>query len=113
METKTRTCPRAAEQCRAGGECGRGIRSSAKGVQGYPYVGYVWAYDVNDLLSVKADRKLPWQVTPYAVWSLPELGNYALGGATMDPETGQVFISQLGGDGGDLPLIQVFRVQVP
>jgi hypothetical protein len=46
----------------------------SKGVHGYPYSAYVWADDANDLASVHAGQKQPWDVTPYAVWTLQQGG---------------------------------------
>lgn len=51
---------------------------AAPGVQGthaYPYVYYVWAYDVDDLAQAKAGTINGWDVMPYAMWELPSLGN--------------------------------------
>jgi hypothetical protein len=88
---------------------------SAKGVHGYPYVYYVWAYDAHDLAAVHAGTKQPWEVKPYAVWSLnlpyaPNGQGHHMGGAAYDPATGRIFISQQFAD-GDLPVIHVFKVQ--
>jgi len=44
--------------------------SSDKGTHSYPYVETLYAYDVNDLLSVKTGALQPWQVAPYAEWPL-------------------------------------------
>jgi len=75
----------------------------------------VWAYDAHDLAAVRAGTKNPWDVKPYAVWSLdlptpPNHNGHHLGGATYDPATGRLFISQQFGD-GDYPVIHVFKVQ--
>ena len=84
---------------------------SSKGVHGYPYQSYVWAYDVNDLVGVRAGRMSPWDVTPYAVWELPDLGGSGIGGAAYDPATGRIFVSQLLGD-STLPLIHVYTLSL-
>jgi hypothetical protein len=80
-----------------------------KGTHAYPYRYYVWAYDANDLAAVKAGKKKPWDVKPYAVWpfSLPYGGTGLLKGAAYDPATGRVFVSQAYGD-GELPVIHVY-----
>jgi hypothetical protein len=42
--------------------------TDASGVSTYKR--WVWAYDVNELLAVKAGRKKPWEVVPYGYWEL-------------------------------------------
>jgi hypothetical protein len=88
---------------------------SAKGTHGYPYVLEVWAYDATDLLAVKNGQKQPWDVKPYATWSLNlPFGSTTIGGATYDPQTGRIFLSQQRADivGYDpLPVIHVFTVK--
>jgi hypothetical protein len=88
---------------------------SAKGVHGYPYVYYVWAYDAHDLAAVHAGTKKPWEVKPYAVRSLdlpyaPNHNGHHLGGAAYDPMTARIFISQQFAD-GDLPVIHVYTIK--
>jgi hypothetical protein len=91
---------------------------SAKGTHAYPYSYYVWAYDVNDLVAVKNGDKQPWELTPYAHWPLrlpiadPAQLNQ-LGGATYDPATGRIYVSQIGGESagfGRLPVVHVFQI---
>jgi hypothetical protein len=62
-----------------------------KGNHAYPYRGYVWAYDLNDLAAVKAGTKQPWEVVPYSTWELPEPQRAS--GVTYDPATGRIFVS--------------------
>jgi hypothetical protein len=81
---------------------------SSKGVHGYPYSPYVWAYDANDLAAVHAGQAQPWDVRPYAVWSLPNMGA-AIGGAAYDPVAQQLYVTELLGD-GTRPLVRVFSV---
>jgi hypothetical protein len=91
---------------------------TSKGTHAYPYQYQVWAYDVLDLAAVKAGQRQPWDVHPYAVWSLtfpisPVGGNIHLGGAAYDPQTQRIYVSQLHADviGFDpLPVIHVFQV---
>lgn len=95
----------------AGGECNDPTDRS-KGTHAYPYAHYVWAYDALDLVAVKNGEKQPWDVKPYAIWSLdlPNVhtsGAAILAGAAYDPATGRIFVSQAFGD-GDRPLIHVF-----
>ena len=89
--------------------------SMYKGTHAYPYAYYVWAYDAVDLMAVKTGLKKPWAVKPYAAWKLEfpyETLKVDLNGAAYDPETARIFLSQ-GFAEGDLPVIHVFKVQVP
>jgi hypothetical protein len=88
---------------------------SSKGVHAYPYVHQVWAYDANDLLSVKNGTKQQYQIQPYAVWqfSLPfdsATGMMDIGGAAFDPRTGNVYVSQLCADTNCGPVVHVFNI---
>ena len=85
--------------------------STDKGVHGYPYQASVWAYNANDLAAVKAGSKNPWDVVPYAIWSLPELGNSRIGGAAYDPATNRIFVSQMCTASGCPALIHVYQIQ--
>jgi hypothetical protein len=88
---------------------------SSKGTHAYPYAYYVWAYKANDLLAVRQGQKQPWEVRPYAMWTLNlPFGNEnaKIDGVAYDPGTGRVFVSQAFGD-GDLPIIHVFAVRTP
>jgi hypothetical protein len=84
----------------------------SKGEHAFPYSPYVWAYDAVDLAAVKSGQRQPWDVKPYAVWSLefPFPGAPRILGATYDPETGRIFVSNAFGDGAN-PLIHVFRIK--
>jgi hypothetical protein len=82
--------------------------NSSKGVHGYPYSAYVWAYDANDLSAVHAGQTQPWDVRPYAVWALSGIGAQ-IGGAAYDPVTRRIYLSEMFGD-GPLPLVHVFAV---
>ncbi len=87
--------------------------SESKGTHAFPYSYYVWAYDANELAAVKAGRKDPWDLKPYATWSLKlpfsTEGSAVLSGATYDPKTGRLFVSQGFAD-GELPVIHVFHI---
>lgn len=85
---------------------------SSKGFHGFPYAYYVWAYDAWDLVAVKQGAKQPYDLRPYAVWTLtlPYPGGTSIKGATYDPATGRVFVTQQYGD-GDRPLVHVFVVK--
>ena len=102
-----------------------------KGTHGWPYAHYVWAYDATDFLNVGfgPGQTLPWDVRPYAVWTLNlkfdgpfgteqldatntfiggDSENRQLGGATYDPATDRIYVSQMFGD-GQAPVIYVFK----
>jgi hypothetical protein len=84
----------------------------AKGGHAYPYAYYVWAYDAADLAAVKSGARQPWEVTPYAIWTMKlpfANGAGMILGAAYDPQSGRIFVSQEYGDGAN-PLIHVFTV---
>jgi hypothetical protein len=81
-----------------------------KGVHGYPYSPYVWAYDANDLAAVHSGSKQPWDLRPYAVWSLPGMGAQ-VGGAAYDPATKRIYVTEMFGD-SDRPIVHVFEVSI-
>jgi hypothetical protein len=84
---------------------------SSKGTHAYPYVSEVWAYDAAALASVRAGRKRPWQVRPYATWrlSLP-FNSPRIGGAAYDAAHRLIYLSQQYADGA-APVIDVFKVR--
>jgi hypothetical protein len=86
-----------------------------KGTHGYPYRPFVWAYDVNDLIAVKNGQKQPWDILPYATWTfdVPFVANSAtaIRGATYDPATKRVFLSEGFAD-GSAPIVSVFSLDV-
>jgi hypothetical protein len=95
-----------------GSDCGDPADDS-KGTHAYPYQHQVWAYDANDLVAVKNGRKLPWEVRPYATWSLDDMdtsGGAAIRSAGYDPLTGRLYIAQAFGDD---PRIDVYQLAVP
>jgi hypothetical protein len=86
----------------------------SKGTHAYPYAYQVWAYDANDLAAVKARKKDPWSVRPYATWALElpysdESGR--LMGATYDPKNARIFVSQAFGD-GEMPVIHALKLAI-
>ncbi len=92
-----------------------------KGSHAYPYKYWVWAYDANDLLSVKNSSKNPWDIRPYAVWplDLPIVGGAGIQGVAYDPSTQRIYVSVLGGEQlypdeaglyNQISLIHVFQV---
>ncbi len=84
----------------------------SKGSHGYPYKHQIWAYDAVDLLAVKQGTKQPWDVVPYAVWDLNEMGGNN-GGASMrsaayDPATRRWYVALDNGD--STPTVHVYEV---
>ena len=97
--------------------------SSSKGTHGYPYKYWVWAYDANDLLTVKNGEKNPWDIRPYAVWSLDlpgSGGGASIQGVAYDPGNQRLYVSQGyadklvpgAGQYDAAPLIQVFSIKI-
>jgi hypothetical protein len=73
-----------------------------------PYVGtytvQCWAYNLNDLAAVKAGSLIPYNVKPYAVWSMcipyasasstnSDLTKLTVGGSAYDPASKRLFIA--------------------
>jgi hypothetical protein len=86
-----------------------------KGTHAYPYVYQVWAYDANDLASVKNGSKSADAITPYATWTfnLPfenATDMHALGGVAYDVQHQLIYLSQLSEDANSNPIIHVFKV---
>ena len=99
-----------------------------EGTHDYPYVNYVWAYDVgdpsgnntkgnnvkslsttdpdrNNLTAVKLGYIKPWEVLPYAKWAFPlPTGSCPNGyacnfeGAAFDPSSGLIYVAQENAD---------------
>lgn len=89
------------------------------GVQGthaYPYVHFVWAYDVDDLAAVKSGSVDPWDIFPYAMWELPATGDAEWGDefsitgmAFVQPDKLYVLRSRKL-DGSPVPQIHVYSI---
>jgi hypothetical protein len=121
-EVTTYACGSNTLDGQGGNACCYDPSSSAKGDHGYPYGYYAWVYDTNDLLDVKNKVKKPWEITPYAEWSLnadldafaPANGNKRIFGAAYDKSTQTVYISQVGADSGtyeSMPIIHAYHIQ--
>ena len=84
----------------------------SKGVHNYPYVSYVWAYDANELVAVKAGTTASYAAWPYATWNL-DSSFIEIQGVAHDPSTQRLFVSQVAGDPANngQPLIRVYHVQ--
>lgn len=92
--------------------------SQAHASHSYPYRYQVWAYDLNDLLSVKRGEKQPWEVVPYGVWPL-DLGNITFPTechVAIDHSTNRLYVSQYKGEetqgGGGIAQIHAIDVRV-
>ena len=100
------------QYCYGVGEaCGDPVRPY-QGTHAYPYRYQIWAYNAADLATVYAGEAAPDSVQPYDVWelALPFVpATTQLGGATYDPATGRIFISQGFAD-GDNPVIHVYTI---
>jgi hypothetical protein len=83
-----------------------------KGTHGYPYHHQVWAYDANDLLAVRQGLKQPWDVVPYATWTLSNMdgggGTASIRSATYDPATRRWYIVQ--DTAGAAPEVHVYEI---
>jgi hypothetical protein len=99
-----------------GDQCNDPVNDS-QGTHAYPYVFQVWAYDILDLLDVKNGVADPWNIVPYDVWTFDfpiTEENKQLGGATYDPESGIIYVSQLRIDGFDaFPIVHAFSLRGP
>lgn len=86
---------------------------AGQGNHAAPYITQVWAYDAAQLADVKAGKRKPWEVKPYATWEMllpirPD--NKTIKGVAYDPRTGRIFLSQAQ---GELPLVHVYKIQLP
>lgn len=86
-----------------------------KGYHAYPYITRVWAYDLNDLAAVKAGKKKPADLRPYAMWpiTLPGVSAdpHSIHGVAIDQTTNRIFVSAVGGDSDNRPLIYVLQLK--
>ncbi len=93
-----------------GEECGDPAEAD-KGNHAWPYRHQVWAYDAGELAAVKAGRLAPWDVRPYATWTLPGMsddGSASMRSATYDPATRRVYITTVYGES---PRVHVYQVR--
>jgi hypothetical protein len=91
--------------------------TSDKGSHAYPYNYQVWAYDLNDFAAVKAGKKKPWDMKPYAVWSLKlPIGSDAptdLGGVAYDAQRQLLHVSQIKLDpNGNAAIVHTFKLTI-
>jgi hypothetical protein len=89
--------------------------SPYQGAHAYPYYFRVWAYDALDFLDVINGTQQPWEVQPYAFWTLSEIDNSGcaavnFGGGTYDLATGRFFITE---EFEEEPAVHVYQINVP
>jgi hypothetical protein len=97
-------------RCYGTGEACNDPCDSSKGTHSYPYHIKVWAFDANDLVKVKNGEYQPWEIRPYAVWTLSELesgGCASIRSATYDPDERRLYIAP---GYGEKPIIHVYEV---
>jgi len=100
--------------CYGGGQFCKDPVDPYQGTHAAPYASYVWAYDALELAKVKAGKKQPWDVRPYATFELPMpfrgRGDGDINGATYDPKTGRIYLTQAFGD-DPVPLVHAFTIR--
>ena len=88
-----------------------------------PYQGYhsqngnyqyqIWAYDIDDFMSVRNGTKASWEIKPPSVVNFnlptPEFSKY-LGGTAFDASTGRLYISQKTAGPSATPIIHVYQL---
>ena len=99
------------EECNDPVREGKGVHS-----KGGVYKYQVWAYDARSFRDVRSGKQKPWDMEPYAVWSLePPFGasNARVGGVAFDKASGRIFVALLYADrvGYDPnPIIHVYKI---
>jgi hypothetical protein len=87
-----------------------------KGTHAYPYVHYMWAYDVDDMAASKAGAIEPWDVLPYATWELTDLGDvndeWSALGIAFDQAANRLYILKSRDESGQpsAPQLHVYQV---
>jgi len=79
------------------------------GTTASPYEPHLWFYNANDLAAVKAGTKQWYEPRPYRTARLPGLQEASIGGVTLDPATGRIYVAENYGDGVK-PRIHVFTI---
>lgn len=103
------------DYCYGASECNDPQYPDTKGAHAYPYVHYMWAYDIDDLAAAKAGTKQMWDVLPYAHWELSSLGNvgdeWSALGIAFDPAAKLLYIlKSREGSGSAWPQLHVYNV---
>jgi len=83
------------------------------------YAWFVWAYDVNDFISVYNGTKASWDIEPYCIWTMPQIfnvGGFDPGGAMYDAANGIIYFAARGNDtiapGSSLPVFYAWTVNL-
>jgi hypothetical protein len=88
-----------------------------KGTHAFPYRYQIWAYDLSDFAAVKAGKRRPWDVVPYAIWPLEfptAEPRTIMGGIGYDAARRTIYASQRYADRDadeSRPVIHVFQVR--
>jgi hypothetical protein len=86
-------------------------RGGGYGPHSTSYTYKVWAYNVNDIASVKSGSVNYYDVKPYAIWELPEITSRVnidqIAGAAHDPNTNRLYIASAY---QDYPRIDVYQI---
>ena len=91
--------------------------------QARPYQGYhsqngnyqyqIWAYDIDDFMSVRNGTMESWQIQPTSTVNFnlptPEFSKY-LGGTAFDSSTGRLYVSQKAAGPDATPIIHVYQL---
>lgn len=89
--------------------------SDGSGVHMYPYRARVWAYDLDDLAAVKAGTSQPWEVVPYSMWELSDLGNTfdvdnGLCGIGYDSANSTIYVCKMRQQANGIPEIHAYSI---
>ena len=90
--------------------------TSDKGQHAYPYRFQAWAYDLSELAEVRAGKRDPWDVKPYAVWPIAfpiDEPAVRIGSVAHDLTGRRLFVIQMLADRdgyASRPLVHVFRL---
>ena len=94
-------------------ECGDPTTED-NGYHAYPYVYEVWAYDLNDLLTVKNGQRRSWEIRPYTTWTIDlPFGTpaHSIKAVAFDSVSSRVFITASSdAEHSNRPLIHVFAL---
>jgi hypothetical protein len=97
--------------CYGEGAVCRDPTDASKGNHAYPYRHQVWAYDASDLVAVKQGAKKPWDVRPYATWTLTDIstnGEARMSGVAYDPLSRRIYVTAERGSA--TPRVHVYLV---
>lgn len=91
--------------------------NASKGTHAYPYRYQVWAYDLEEFAAARANKRKPWDIKPYGLWTLEfpiaEEG-INIGGVAYDQANNRIYVAQMGADkdGQEYrPLIHSYRIR--